>query len=129
MSKVYTIQDIADKKTSSDLWMAVHGKVYNITEFIDEHPGGEEILLECGGEDATEAFEDIGHSDSARETLEKYLVGTLDNASALKDKEEKKAAAAASTKSEPTESSIAPPIIAFVVAALGFFVYKKFLSA
>lgn len=30
------------------------------------------------GKDATEAFEDIGHSDEAREILEKYLVGTLD---------------------------------------------------
>jgi len=32
------------------------------------------------GKDATEAFEDIGHSDEAREILEKYLVGTLDEA-------------------------------------------------
>ena len=30
------------------------------------------------GKDATEAFEDIGHSDEAREMLEKYLVGELD---------------------------------------------------
>ena len=30
------------------------------------------------GKDATEAFEDIGHSDEAREILEKYLVGELD---------------------------------------------------
>jgi cytochrome b involved in lipid metabolism len=32
------------------------------------------------GKDATEAFEDIGHSDEAREILEKYFVGELDEA-------------------------------------------------
>lgn len=39
--------------------------------------GGEEVMLDVGGQDATEAFEDVGHSDEARETLEQLLVGTL----------------------------------------------------
>jgi cytochrome b involved in lipid metabolism len=39
--------------------------------------GGEEVLLDVGGQDATEAFEDVGHSDEARESLDKLLVGTL----------------------------------------------------
>jgi len=39
--------------------------------------GGEEVLLDVGGQDATEAFEDVGHSDEARETLEQLKVGTL----------------------------------------------------
>lgn len=34
-------------------------------------------MLDVGGQDATEAFEDVGHSDEARETLEQMLVGTL----------------------------------------------------
>jgi len=34
-------------------------------------------MLDVGGQDATEAFEDVGHSDEARETLETLLVGTL----------------------------------------------------
>lgn len=41
------------------------------------HSGGEEVLLDVGGQDATEAFEDVGHSDEARETLEKYYVGNV----------------------------------------------------
>lgn len=40
--------------------------------------GGEEVLLDVGGQDATEAFEDVGHSDEAREILDGLLVGTLD---------------------------------------------------
>lgn len=39
--------------------------------------GGEEVLLDVGGQDSTEAFEDVGHSDEAREILEGLLVGTL----------------------------------------------------
>lgn len=39
--------------------------------------GGEEVLLDVGGLDATEAFEDVGHSDEAREILDGLLIGTL----------------------------------------------------
>jgi cytochrome b involved in lipid metabolism len=39
--------------------------------------GGEEVLLDVGGQDSTEAFEDVGHSDEAREILEGLLVGKL----------------------------------------------------
>ena len=34
-------------------------------------------MLDVGGQDATEAFEDVGHSDEAREILEGLLIGTL----------------------------------------------------
>lgn len=39
--------------------------------------GGEEVLLDVAGQDATEAFEDVGHSDEARETLAQLHVGDL----------------------------------------------------
>jgi cytochrome b involved in lipid metabolism len=42
--------------------------------------GGEEVLLDVGGQDATEAFEDVGHSDEAREILDGMLVGPLKRA-------------------------------------------------
>lgn len=34
-------------------------------------------MVDVGGQDATEAFEDVGHSDEAREVLEGLLIGTL----------------------------------------------------
>ena len=43
----------------------------------DAYSGGEEVLLDVGGQDATEAFEDVGHSDEAREILEGLIVGPL----------------------------------------------------
>lgn len=39
--------------------------------------GGEEVLLDVAGQDATEAFEDVGHSDEARELLGPMLVGAV----------------------------------------------------
>ncbi|KAH6647964.1 putative cytochrome b5 [Truncatella angustata] len=75
--KEYTYQDVAEHNTKKDLFMVIHDKVYDATKFVDEHPGGEEVMLDVGGQDATEAFEDVGHSDEARETLEQLLVGSL----------------------------------------------------
>ncbi|CAA2965862.1 cytochrome b5 [Olea europaea subsp. europaea] len=45
---------------------------------MDDHPGGDEVLLSSSGKDATADFEDIGHSDSAKEMMDKYLIGTID---------------------------------------------------
>ncbi|TID20804.1 gb [Venturia nashicola] len=75
--KEFSFADVAEHSSKKDLFMVVHDKVYNATSFVDEHPGGEEVLLDVGGQDATEAFEDVGHSDEAREILDGLLVGTL----------------------------------------------------
>ncbi|KAK3175271.1 hypothetical protein OEA41_002518 [Lepraria neglecta] len=72
-----TYADVSAHSGKKDLYLVVHDKIYNATTFIDEHPGGEEVLLDVGGQDATEAFEDVGHSDEAREILEGLLVGGL----------------------------------------------------
>lgn len=57
--------------------MVVDGKVYDVTKFLDEHPGGEDIMLDSSGRDATREFEDVGHSGEARAQLASLLVGTL----------------------------------------------------
>lgn len=51
--------------------------VYDITKYLEDHPGGATVLVEVAGTDATEAFEDIGHSDEAREALNEYEIGKL----------------------------------------------------
>eukprot|EP00171_Calliarthron_tuberculosum_P014964 IDg14964t1 len=43
----------------------------------DEHPGGEDILVDSSGRDATREFEDVGHSDDARSQLAPLLIGVL----------------------------------------------------
>jgi cytochrome b involved in lipid metabolism len=73
-SSEFTLKDI---EQHPDLLLIIHGVVYNVTKFINEHPGGDEVLRELAGNDATEAFEDIGHSDGARTQLEKFRIGTF----------------------------------------------------
>ncbi|KAF4504755.1 hypothetical protein G6O67_008164 [Ophiocordyceps sinensis] len=77
MSQEFTYQDVAEHNTKKDIFLVIHDKVYDCAKFIDEHPGGEEVMLDVAGQDASEAFEDVGHSDEARETLDQLLVGTL----------------------------------------------------
>jgi len=75
--KEFTYSDVAEHSSKRDLYVVIHDKVYNASTFVDEHPGGEEVLLDVAGQDATEAFEDVGHSDEAREVLSGLLVGDL----------------------------------------------------
>ncbi|XP_038848391.1 cytochrome b5-like [Salvelinus namaycush] len=75
--KYYTLEEIKAHNMSKDAWLIIHDKVYNITSFLEEHPGGEEVLVEQAGADATESFEDVGHSTDAREMLIQYYIGEL----------------------------------------------------
>ncbi|EDS43370.1 cytochrome b5 [Culex quinquefasciatus] len=51
--------------------------IYTSISDTHTHPGGEEVLLEQAGKEATEAFEDVGHSTDAREMMKKFKVGEL----------------------------------------------------
>ena len=62
----------------SPLWTLIHYRQWVVLEANSpKNSGGEEVLLDVGGQDATEAFEDVGHSDEAREILEGLLIGKL----------------------------------------------------
>ncbi|XP_004625880.1 cytochrome b5 type B [Octodon degus] len=73
----YRLEEVAKHNSSKELWLVIHGRVYDVTSFLNEHPGGEEVLLEQAGIDASESFEDVGHSSDAREMLKQYYIGDL----------------------------------------------------
>lgn len=75
--QTYLLSQIALHDKPNDLWMVVYNKVYDITSFAGDHPGGVEVLFDCGGVDATAAFEDVAHSENALNMLEPYYVGEL----------------------------------------------------
>lgn len=52
-------------------------KNYSDMYSILQHPGGEEVLREQAGGDATESFEDVGHSSDAREMAANMVIGEL----------------------------------------------------
>ena len=74
---VFTEDEVSEHSTKDDLWLIIHGGVYDVTKYLTEHPGGELVLLQSAGTDATDEFEDNGHSDDARELMAKYKIGDL----------------------------------------------------
>jgi hypothetical protein len=72
-----TTDELARHRGIDDCWMAVHGNVYDVTAYLDEHPGGVEVMMDVAGTDATLEFEEVGHSHAARRELELYLIGEL----------------------------------------------------
>lgn len=80
MSKEFSTSEVAAHKTKDDLWIIVHGKVYDVSKYLEDHPGGAASLIEVAGSDATATFEDVGHSNDARETMADFLIGKLEGA-------------------------------------------------
>ncbi|KAG6411882.1 hypothetical protein SASPL_124535 [Salvia splendens] len=79
MSKVLSLAEVSEHTTNKDCWLLIGGKVYDVTKFLDDHPGGDEVLLQSTGKDATDDFEDVGHSSTARAMLDEYYVGDIDS--------------------------------------------------
>ena len=68
---------LAEHTARADAWMSIGGKVYNISGYLEDHPGGGEVLMDLAGTDGTEEFEDVGHSSVARKALLALEVGEL----------------------------------------------------
>ncbi|XP_043695804.1 cytochrome b5-like [Telopea speciosissima] len=77
-TKAFSLSEVSLHTSKKDCWVAIHGKVYDVTIFLEEHPGGEEALLEAAAKgDATEDFDDVGHSSTATAMMSSYLIGVL----------------------------------------------------
>ncbi|KAH7080820.1 cytochrome b5-like heme/steroid binding domain-containing protein [Paraphoma chrysanthemicola] len=72
------VAQLAKHNTQQDLWVAVHGKVYDLTTFATDHPGGIDVLQECAGSDGTETYEYAGHSAEALAVLDRFQIGMLE---------------------------------------------------
>ncbi|VDK38795.1 unnamed protein product [Dibothriocephalus latus] len=75
--KSISFKEVKKHNKKDDCWVIIHDKVYDVTKFMEEHPGGEDVILEQAGGYATEPFEDVGHSDAAHEQLKKYCIGVV----------------------------------------------------
>ncbi|XP_014358564.2 cytochrome b5 [Papilio machaon] len=76
-TKKFTRKEIAERDTKAETVFVIANKVYDVTKFVDDHPGGHEILVNTAGKDASEQFEDVGHSLDAKELMKKYYIGEL----------------------------------------------------
>jgi cytochrome b involved in lipid metabolism len=79
----YTSEQVLMHNQPDDCWMIITGKVYDVSEFVNVHPGGRNLLQGCGI-DATELFETrpmgsgTAHSGRARTMLDNYYIGELE---------------------------------------------------
>ncbi|KAJ0638739.1 putative cytochrome b5-like heme/steroid binding domain, cytochrome b5, heme-binding protein [Helianthus annuus] len=81
--KVFDSADVTRHNNSQDCWVIINARttfiqVYDVTKFLNDHPGGDKVLLDVAGKDASEEFEEAGHGSAARLMLDEYYVGEAD---------------------------------------------------
>ena len=75
--KEYTIDEVNEHNTNDSCWIIINNHVYDITDFLDTHPGGRTILLTIAGQDATNFFEELHRPEILEEYGLEYLIGTI----------------------------------------------------
>ncbi|KAL1598883.1 fatty acid alpha-hydroxylase [Paraconiothyrium brasiliense] len=74
------VADVQAHNTSKSCYVTIGVKVYDVTDFVDDHPGGGDLILEYGGKDVTAILKDEGshaHSEAAYDILDESLVGFM----------------------------------------------------
>lgn len=122
--KIFSLSEIAEHNKSDSCWMVIHDKVYDVTKFLDEHPGGEEVLLDAGGVDGTESFEDVGHSTDAREMMADYYIGELPEHEKKKSADKGAKSWSSSEDTPSTESSWRGWALQLGIALLASLAYR-----
>ena len=74
--KNYNMKEVSKHNTRKDAWTVINKSIYDITDWIDKHPGGD-IIMKAVGKDATQLFESIGHPDYVKKILKKMKIGKL----------------------------------------------------
>ena len=74
----YTSAQVAVHSSSNDCWSIINSKVYNLTAWVNQHPGGQQAILSLCGIDGSSAFNDQ-HGGQKRPTneLASFLIGNL----------------------------------------------------
>lgn len=71
--------ELAQHNKLGDAWMAIRGKVYNVTKYLDFHPGGVDELMRGAGKDATSLFDEVHAWVNYESLLAKCFIGPLRN--------------------------------------------------
>ena len=101
--RIISPSELAQHNTPTDCWVAIHGKVYNLTSFAEEHPAGPASIHVLAGQDGSEAFEAV-HNQGILEEVEEDLVGILGQD---KDDDENETDTSTIGEDSPTEEDLA----------------------
>jgi len=74
--KTVTVSDLAEHNRSNNCWIAIHGYVYDLTDFAEEHPGGAESIHGLCGKIGTKDFDAI-HSENILDDFDDAKVGRI----------------------------------------------------
>ncbi|PWN30690.1 putative cytochrome b5 [Jaminaea rosea] len=83
MAKEIEASEVANHKSDESAWVIVDGSVYDVTEFLEEHPGGKKILLKNCGKDASDAFWNYHSEKVLKNVAEEYKIGEIKAGSKL----------------------------------------------
>ncbi|KAM5533569.1 hypothetical protein V8D89_012785 [Ganoderma adspersum] len=78
--RIYTEEDLAMHSTASSCWVTRNGKVYDVTSFLADHPGGDDLILNFAGKDIGAIMKDPAeheHSDAAYDMLDEFVIGRV----------------------------------------------------
>ncbi|KAH7000954.1 hypothetical protein EDB80DRAFT_580435 [Ilyonectria destructans] len=115
--QTFTEKEVAAHKTRDDCWMIIQGQVYDVAKYVDDHPGGADILIDVAGKDATVEFDNAGHSEDAFEIMAEYCVGKYNGApKATSQKRVTLQARNMSSKSNSSDRSLASHVTTAVAA-------------
>lgn len=74
-----TRDELALHNKTNDLWIALHNQVFNLTLYLDYHPGGEKQLMKGAGKDATDLFNNYHPWVNYHNLIGKLQIGYLKN--------------------------------------------------
>jgi alkylation response protein AidB-like acyl-CoA dehydrogenase/predicted heme/steroid binding protein len=75
--KRITREEVAKNNTEDSLWVIVDARVYDLTDFLDAHPGGVSVLTQVAGTDATTAFYNL-HRHEVIQKFSNLCIGTVE---------------------------------------------------
>ena len=71
-------EEVKKHNKVDDLWVIIDKKVYDVTEYVEEHPGGVEAIAKNAGGDASKGFRGPQHPSRVFDIVEDYLIGVLE---------------------------------------------------
>ncbi|GAB1194955.1 hypothetical protein APSETT444_004207 [Aspergillus pseudonomiae] len=64
-----TRAEVEKHNNKESCWVTIHGSVYDVTDFVDAHPGGPNVILRCAGKDATKEFDSVHELEILTQSL------------------------------------------------------------
>eukprot|EP01125_Pyxidicula_operculata_P022313 TRINITY_DN9058_c0_g1_i1.p1 TRINITY_DN9058_c0_g1~~TRINITY_DN9058_c0_g1_i1.p1 ORF type:complete len:144 (+),score=38.20 TRINITY_DN9058_c0_g1_i1:33-434(+) len=74
--KEYTVEEVSKHNSKESCWLIIDDKVYDVTRYINDHPGGDKILIKAG-DDNTKGFYGEQHPETVSTMVGEYLIGTI----------------------------------------------------